>query len=108
LADTPEQRIAHLSERLRDSRRQLVELAEAMRGERPPPGEPAEEQKHGGFPHSRLMRALMGKPVGVALGTAAVAATMMRPRLLLGALRFTPMLRPLLMRYVLPRLLGQR
>jgi len=54
------------------------------------------------------MRALIGKRVGVALGTAAVAATVLRPRLLMGALRLTPMLRPLLMRYVLPRLLRQR
>jgi hypothetical protein len=94
-------------QRLHESREQFFDLAQAMRGHSPPPaeeGEPADS----GFPHSRLMRALMGKPVGVALGTAAVAATVLRPRLLMGALRLTPMLRPLLMRYVLPRLLGQR
>ena len=61
-----------------------------------------------GFPHSRLMRALLSKTGGLALGSAALAATVLRPRWLTGALRLTPMLRPVFMRYVLPRLLGQR
>lgn len=108
MADTPEQRIAHLRDRLGYSRGQIVELVEAMRGQGPPPSEGTGAPADTGFPHSRLMRALMGRPIGVALGTAAVAATIMRPRLLLRALKFTPMLRPVLMRYVLPRLLGQR
>ena len=108
MADTPEQRIAHLRDRLGDSREQIAELFEAIRGQGPPPAEHAGAPVDTGFPHSRLMRALMGKPIGVALGTAAVAATVMRPGLLLRALKYTPMLRPVLMRYVLPRLLGQR
>jgi hypothetical protein len=108
VADLAEQRIARLAGRLRDSREQMLELAEAMRDGGSPPGEGPTEPTQSGFPHSRLMRLLMGRPIGLALGTAAVAATVMRPRLLLRALKFTPMLRPLLMRYVLPRLLGQR
>jgi hypothetical protein len=108
VADTSEQHIARVRWRLHESREQFFDLAQAMRGQPSPSAEACGQPADSGFPHSRLMRALMGKPVGVALGTAAVAATVMRPRLLLGALRLTPMLRPLLMRYVLPRLLGQR
>ncbi len=108
MADTSEQRIAWLHERLRDSRAQLFDLAQAMRGEDSPQARALREPPGAGFPHSRLMRALMGKRVGVALGTAAIAATLLRPRLLLGVLRLSPMLRPLFMRYLLPRLLGQR
>lgn len=108
MPDTSEQHIVQLRERLRESREQLFELAQAMRGHASPAGQTDGEPKDSGFPHSRLMRALLGKRVGVALGTAAVAATVLRPRMLLAALRLTPMLRPLLMRYVLPRLLGQR
>ncbi|HTT06796.1 MAG TPA: hypothetical protein VMF64_16070 [Steroidobacteraceae bacterium] len=107
MADTSEQHIARVRARLHESREEFFELAQSMRGHTQ--GQPeAEEPVDTGFPHSRLMRALMGKRVGLALGTAAVAATVLRPRLLLRALRLTPMLRPLLMRYVLPRLLGQR
>jgi hypothetical protein len=110
VADTSEVRIARVRARLHESREQFFDLAQAMRGhaDASAAGAQGEEPVDSGFPHSRLMRALMGKPVGVALGTAAVAATVLRPRLLLRALRLTPMLRPLLMRYVLPRLLGQR
>lgn len=108
MADTSEQQIARLRLRLHASREEFFDIAQAMRGPANTSAGEEEPAVDGGFPHSRLMRALMGKPVGVALGTAAVAATMLRPRLLLRALRLTPMLRPLLMRYVLPRLLGQR
>jgi hypothetical protein len=108
LADTSEQRIARLRARLRDSRGEFFDVAQAMRGEAPAQAALPQQAHDSGFPHSRLMRALMGKRVGVALGTAAVAATLLRPRLLMGALRLTPMLRPLFMRYLLPRLLGQR
>lgn len=108
MADTSEQRIARVRERLHGSREEFFELAQSMHGHEPESAEGHEHTADAGFPHSRLMRALMGKRVGVALGTAAVAATVLRPRLLLRALRLTPMLRPLLMRYVLPRLLGQR
>jgi len=108
MPDTSEQRIARLQQRLQQSREEFFELAQAMRGQAPPPDEAHAHPGDSGFPHSRLMRALMGKPFGIALGTAAVAATMLRPRLLVRALRFAPVLRPLLVRYVLPRLLGQR
>ncbi|HWG77950.1 MAG TPA: hypothetical protein VN660_14320 [Steroidobacteraceae bacterium] len=108
MADTNEQHIVQLRQRLHASREEFFGLAEAMRGHASPALQAHGEPEDGGFPHSRLMRALIGKRVGVALGTAAVAATVLRPRLLMGALRLTPMLRPLLMRYVLPRLLRQR
>ena len=107
-ADSPEQRIARLCGRLHDSRAQFFDVVQAMRGEEPAQSALSSQPPDSGFPHSRLMRALMGKRVGVVLGTAALAATVLRPRLLLSALRLTPMLRPLLMRYLLPRLLGQR
>jgi len=97
-----------VQQRLHQSREEFFDLAQALRGHAPPPAEGPEHAGDTGFPHSRLMRALMGKPFGIALGTAAVAATMLRPRLLVRALRFAPVLRPLLVRYVLPRLLGQR
>ena len=107
MADTSEQHIAQLRERLHESRAEFFDLAQTMGGHPPASAQSYGEPADSGFPHSRLMRALMGKSVGVALGTAAVAATVLRPRLLLGALRLTPMLRPLLTRYVLPRLFGQ-
>jgi hypothetical protein len=108
VADTSEQRVARLRARLAESRHQVFDLAHAMKGEGSGHEGSGSAPEDSGFPHSRLMRLLMGKHVGVALGTAAVAATLLRPRLLLKALRLTPMLKPMLMRYVLPRLLGQR
>lgn len=107
MADTSEQRIERLQQRLRESRVEVFALAQAIKGHEPAPGA-SDSSQDGGFPHSRLMRALLGKPGGIALGTVAVAATVMRPTLLLRALKLTPMLRPVLMRWVLPRLLGQR
>jgi hypothetical protein len=59
------------------------------------------------FPHSHIMRALLGRPGRMLLGGAAVTTVLLRPGLLLRAVRFTPMLRQLLMRYLLPRLLGE-
>jgi hypothetical protein len=101
--------MAQLHERLADSRRQMLELAQAMKGEQPGRQAVTGEGLDAGFPHSRLMRALMSKRAGLAIAVVAVAASILRPRLLLGAaLRMTPMLKPALMRYLVPRLLGHR
>jgi hypothetical protein len=101
--------MAQLHERLADSRQQMLELAQEMKGEQPGRQAVTGEALDSGFPHSRLMRALMSKPAGVAIGVVAVAASILRPRLLLGAaLRMTPMLKPALMRYLVPRLLGRK
>ena len=108
MADTSEAHFARLHQRLSTSRADVFHLAHALKGEDPEREETGAVATDGGFPHSRLMRALVGKPLGVALGSAAVAATLLRPRLLLQALRLTPMLRPLLMRFVLPRILSGR
>jgi hypothetical protein len=98
-----------LHARLADSREQMLQLAQAMKGEQPARQGLTEGALNTGFPRSRLMRALMSKRAGVAIGVVAVAASILRPRLLLAtALRMTPMLKPALLRYLLPRLLEQR
>jgi hypothetical protein len=103
-----EQRMRELRARLAASRAQAFEFAQAIKHEEPPSSEAQPAATHaGGFPHSRLMRALMSPHAGIAPVTAALAVTVLRPRLLLSALRLAPMLWPLFMRHVLPRLLGQ-
>lgn len=92
--------------RLQSSRQEIFHLAHAMKGHEPAP-ELAEESAES-FPQSRLMRALLGREGRMLLGSAAVAVTLLRPKLLLRALRLAPALRPLIMRYLLPRMLGQR
>ena len=107
MPDGSEQRIARLRGRLASSRAQLFALVHVMKGD-PNEAENATAAEQGvNFPHSHTMRVLLGKPGRLALGGAAVALALLRPKLLWRAARFTPMLRPLLMRYILPRLLGE-
>jgi len=105
VAGANKQRVAQLQRRLAASREQWVALALALqggaRGRRdaaPGPGAPA------AFPRSRIMRALLGRSGWGLLGAAALALSLLRPQLLGGVTR----LQPLLMRYLLPRLLGER
>lgn len=99
------ERVRLLQARLQQSREEIFAIARQMKGEE-------EEQAllgaPGDFPHSRLMRALLGPQGRLLLGGAVVAVTLLRPRLLWRAARLAPMLRPLILRYLLPRLLGQR
>jgi hypothetical protein len=98
-AQQSEQRIEAACERLQRSREQLFALAHGLVGNPPADGE------HGLFPRSRLMRALTGNGGRVLLGGAALAATMLRPSLLWRVTKVAGLLRPVLLRYVLPRLL---
>ena len=82
------------------SRREIFTLARALRGDYA-----SAAQDEGAFPRSRLMRALTGKPGRVLFGGAALAATVLRPSLLWRFSKYAGLLRPLLFRYVLPRLL---
>ncbi len=107
MPDTSDRHLARLHERLAESRVQVFALARAIKHDAAERPRLTGQLTDSGFPHSRLMRALMGKPAGIALGTAAVAATLLRPRWLTAALRLAPMLRPVLTRYLLPRLLGR-
>ena len=107
MPDGSDLRIARLRGRLASSRAQLFALVHVLKGD-PNQSENATAAEQGvSFPHSHTMRLLLGKPGRLALGGAAVALALLRPKLLGRAARFAPMLRPLLMRYILPRLLGQ-
>jgi len=97
-----EQRIENARERLQRSRQEIFALAHALRDDDAGAGV---VHDNGGFPRSRLMRALTGEPGRALFGTAALAATVLKPSLLWRAARLTGLLRPLLVRYVLPRLL---
>ena len=68
-------------------------------------GEYAADHEQGSFPRSRLMRALTGNGGRMLFGGAALAASMLRPTWLWRASKAAGLLRPLLFRYVLPRLL---
>lgn len=84
-------------DRLRRSRAEIFEIAHEIKGDRSPMGPE--------FPRSRLLRALSGRSGKFALGSAAVAMAAMRPALVLRLWRLVPLLRPLLLRWVLPRIL---
>jgi hypothetical protein len=106
----PNERIGTLCRRLEASREEVFALAHVLKGDaRELELAAVSEELHAGFsPQSRLMRALLGRPGRVLLAGGAVALTLLRPRLLSGAMRLLPLMRPLLLRYLLPRLLGQQ
>jgi hypothetical protein len=94
-----EQRIEAACQRLQRSREEIVALAHSLMGDA------ALGEEHDAFPRSRLMRVLTGNGGRMLIGGAALAATMLRPSLLWRATKLAGLLRPLLFRYVLPRLL---
>jgi hypothetical protein len=96
-----EQRIENARERLHRSRDEIFSFARALRGDYTL----ASEGQDDTFPRSRVMRALAGKHGRMLLEGAALAATVLRPSLLWRFSKFAGLLRPLLFRYVLPRLL---
>ena len=98
-AQQSEQRIEAARERLQRSREELFAIAQGLVSGQGPYDE------HEAFPRSRLMRALTGNGGRVLFGGAALAATMLRPALLWRLTKAAGVLRPLLLRYVLPRLL---
>ena len=94
-----EQRIEAVCERLQRSREEIFALAHGLVGEYPA------EHEQGAFPRSRLMRLLTGNGGRMLLGGAALAASMLQPAWLWRTRKAAGLLRPLLFRYVLPRLL---
>jgi hypothetical protein len=94
-----EQRIAAACERLQRSREEIFALIYEIRGEDP------REEGQEAYPRSRLMRALTGETGRMLLGGAALAASMLQPSLLGRAGKFAGLLRPVIFRYLLPRLL---
>ena len=94
-----EQRIDAACERLQHSREEIFGLVHSLRGDDPLSDENPE------FPRSRLMRALTGNGGRMLLSGAALAATMLRPTLFGRASKVAGLLRPVLFRYLLPRLL---
>ena len=94
-----EQRIEAVCERLQRSREEVFALAHALVGDY------AAEEGQDPFPRSRLMRLLTGNGGRMLLGGAALAASMLQPSWLWRARKVAGVLRPLLFRYVLPRLL---
>jgi hypothetical protein len=86
--------------RLRDTRLEIVRLAHTLKGDTPPDAN--------SFPRSRLMRALTGAPGRRALGSAAMALAMTRPRMAWRLAGLAPLLRPIIIRYVTQRLLHSR
>jgi hypothetical protein len=92
--------IEQTRERLRSTRAELFELAHELRGDVPERLEPDH------FPRSRIMRALSGTQGRVALATAALALVASRGGMALRVAGLAPLVRPLLMRFVLKRLMG--
>ncbi len=101
-----DQRHARLRGRIALSRAELFALAHTVNGDQAGPDTAAAEEQRASFPHSHTMRVLLGRPGQLLLAGAAVAMALLRPQLLWRAMRFTPMLRPLLLRYLLPLLGG--
>jgi hypothetical protein len=100
-SDAAQARIDSARERLQRSRAEIFAFAHALKGDYP-----ADDGEGGAaFPRSRLMRALTGSRVRMLLGGAALAASVLRPTMLWRAGKLAGLLRPLLLRYVLPRLL---
>jgi len=110
MSPATEQRIAAARSRLQYSRAEMFGLMHALKGDEPRPQEQSEGS--GGFPHSRILRTLLGGRGRMLLGAAALTLTLTQPKLIWRALKFAPLLRPLLRplltRYLLPKLLGQR
>ncbi len=98
-AAASERRIASARQRLQRSRAELFTLAHEIKGDLPR-GDGGDD-----FPRSRLMRALTGPRGRMLLGGMALVATLLRPVLLARAGTVARLLRPLLFRYLLPRLL---
>jgi len=94
-----EQRIEAICERLQRSREEIFALAHGLVGAY------AADHEPGSFPRSRVMRLLTGNGGRMLLGGAALAASMLRPSWLGPAGKAAGLLRPLLFRYLLPRLL---
>ncbi|MGH8144394.1 MAG: hypothetical protein ACREU2_18010, partial [Steroidobacteraceae bacterium] len=80
---TTEQRIAGAQQRLQHSRMQIFALAHELKGDRPPPLPDTSND----FPHSRLLRALIGERGRMLLGAAALGCTLLRPRMIWRLLR---------------------
>lgn len=94
-----EQRIEAACERLQRSREEMFAFAHQLAGNY------ADDEEREPVPRSRLMRLLTGKSGRMLLGGAALAATILPPSLFWRAGKAVGLLRPLLLRYVLPRLL---
>jgi len=84
--------------RLQMSRRDIVEFAHVLKGDRPA------KDIHQGFPRSHIMRALTGESGRNALGHAALALAISRPKTVWRLAGFAPMLRPMVIRYIAGRL----
>jgi hypothetical protein len=98
-AAASERRIENARERLQRSRAELFMLAHEIRGDYP------RSDGGVGFPRSRLMRALTGARGRMLLSGAALVATVLQPVLLARVGKVARLLRPLVFRYLLPRLL---
>jgi len=97
-----EEQLDSTCRRLEDSRREIFRLAHVLKGDRPL-HEPRE-----GFPRSHIMRALTGQQGRSVLGHAALALAMSRPRMAWRLAGLAPLLRPMLVRFVVERLLRPR
>jgi hypothetical protein len=89
-------------DRLRRSRHEIFAMAHVLKGDRPPEDTPQ------GFPRSRIMRALTGEPGRRVLGSAALALAMSRPKMVWRLAGLAPLLRPVLMRFLMERLFRSR
>lgn len=88
--------------RLRSSRQELIELAHVLKGDRPL------HPETGGFPRSRIMRALTGQQTRKVLGQAALALAMSRPKMVWRLAGMAPLLRPVILRFLAQRLVRHR
>ena len=88
--------------RLHSSRQEIFELAHVLKGDRPL--HPRTE----GFPRSRIMRAITGQQGKAMLGQAAMALAMSRSGTVWRLAGLTPLLRPMLLRFLAGRLVRRR
>jgi hypothetical protein len=88
--------------RLQSSRQEIFDLAHTLKGDRPPIAD------RNAFPRSRLMRAITGERGRKALGQAALALAMSRPRTVWRLAGMATLLRPMILRLLAQRLMRPR
>jgi hypothetical protein len=95
-----EEQIDATCRRLQSSRREIFELAHVLKG-----GQPHDPNS---FPRSRIMRALTGQSGRNVLRSAGLALAMARPKVAWRLTALTPLLKPMILRFLAERMLRPR
>ena len=93
-----DEQIDAVCRRLQRSREEILVVARVLKGG------PASHGRSDCFPRSRIMRALTGEQGQKLLGSAALALAMSRPRTVWRLAALRPLLRPVIIRFLVRRL----